>query len=66
MKVVPIRLPRSNSPTTAVGLPFNRRNVEEWSRLDQLTGIMETAKIETDHWAARADNAAHNYGKVGE
>ncbi|KAK6625556.1 hypothetical protein RUM43_005855 [Polyplax serrata] len=64
MEVVPIRVPKTNGPTTTVGLPFNRRNVEEWSRIDRLTGIMETAKIETDHWNARTNNAAHNYGKV--
>ena len=64
MEVVPMNLPRRENPAGSVGLPFNKRNVEEWSRLDRLTGIMETAKIETDHWAARSNNAAHKYGKV--
>lgn len=59
-----MNLPRRENPAGSVGLPFNKRNVEEWSRLDRLTGIMETAKIETDHWAARSNNAAHKYGKV--
>lgn len=64
MEVVPIRLSGDNNPNSSVGLPFSRRNVEEWSRIDRLTGMMETAKIETDHWTARSNNAAHNYGKV--
>ena len=60
-----MRLPRSNSPGgNAVGLPYNRKNIEEWSRIDRRTGVREKAKIETDHWTARSNNAAHNYGKV--
>lgn len=64
MEVVPLTVPRRSDPTVTVGIPFNKRNVEEWSRLDRLTGMMETAKIETDHWSARSMNAAHKYGKV--
>lgn len=48
----------------AVGLPFNRRNVEEWSRLDSITGMMEKAKIETDRWSASNSVGAHNFAKV--
>lgn len=46
------------------GIPFQRRNVQEWSRLDELTGMLEHARVETDHWAANTSNASHHFGKV--
>lgn len=47
-----------------VGGPFSRRNVQEWSRLDQLTGLLEHARVETDHWTASTSNSSHHFGKV--
>lgn len=44
--------------------PFQRRNVQEWSRLDELTGMLEHARVETDHWAASTSNSSHHFGKV--
>lgn len=46
------------------GGPFSRRNVQEWSRLDQLTGLLEHARVETDHWATSTTNSSHHFGKV--
>ncbi|XP_069703149.1 platelet binding protein GspB-like isoform X2 [Periplaneta americana] len=45
-------------------MPFQRHNVEEWSRLDRLTGMLEHARVETGHWAANTSNTSHKYGKV--
>lgn len=44
--------------------PFQRRDVEEWSTLDSLTGILEHARVQTDHWAATTCNSSHHFGKV--
>lgn len=46
------------------GGPFSRRNVQEWSKLDQLTGLLEHARVETDHWATSTSNSSHHFGKV--
>ncbi|XP_054265457.1 uncharacterized protein LOC128988211 isoform X2 [Macrosteles quadrilineatus] len=46
------------------GGPFSRRNVQEWSRLDQITGLLEHARVETDHWTASTSNSSHHFGKV--
>ncbi|XP_046680156.1 uncharacterized protein LOC124367405 isoform X5 [Homalodisca vitripennis] len=46
------------------GAPFSRHNVQEWSRLDQLTGLLEHARVETDHWTASTSNSSHHFGKV--
>jgi hypothetical protein len=54
-------------PSTAGGsrtTPFQRHNVEEWSRLDSLTGMLEHARVETGHWAASTTNSSQQYGKV--
>ncbi|KAJ1532166.1 hypothetical protein ONE63_000788 [Megalurothrips usitatus] len=45
-------------------LPFQRRNVVEWSHRDRLTGALERARRETNHWSASSANAIHNYNKV--
>ncbi|XP_034240978.1 uncharacterized protein LOC117645125 isoform X2 [Thrips palmi] len=45
-------------------LPFQRRNVVEWSHRDRLTGALERARRETNHWSASTATAIHNYGKV--
>lgn len=44
--------------------PYQRRDVEEWSHLDHLTGMLEHARVETDHWSTNTHNTAHKYGKV--
>ncbi|XP_045474193.1 uncharacterized protein LOC123680368 isoform X4 [Harmonia axyridis] len=44
--------------------PFHDHDVREWSTLDSLTGVLERARIETDHWAANTVNSSHKYGKV--
>lgn len=44
--------------------PFQRRDVQEWSRLDQLTGMLEHARLEHDHWTANTPHSTHQYGKV--
>ncbi|XP_044753638.1 uncharacterized protein LOC123313034 isoform X2 [Coccinella septempunctata] len=44
--------------------PFHDHDVHEWSTLDSLTGVLERARIETDHWAANTTNTSHKYGKV--
>ncbi|KAG5891382.1 hypothetical protein JTB14_020111 [Gonioctena quinquepunctata] len=44
--------------------PFRDHDVREWSRIDSITGALERARIETDHWSANTINSSHNYGKV--
>uniref|UniRef100_A0A1Y1JY63 Uncharacterized protein n=1 Tax=Photinus pyralis TaxID=7054 RepID=A0A1Y1JY63_PHOPY len=44
--------------------PFHNHDVHEWSRIDSLTGVLERARLETDHWTARTSHSSHNYGKV--
>ncbi|XP_066998145.2 uncharacterized protein [Anabrus simplex] len=60
MEVVPVPV----SGGGAVQLPFQRRNVQEWSRLDRLTGMLEHARVETDQWAANTATSTRKYGKV--
>nr|CAD7440078.1 unnamed protein product [Timema bartmani] len=43
--------------------PFQRRNVSEWSHLDRLTGVLEHARVESDHWAASRAGSTGNYNK---
>lgn len=45
--------------------PFHDHDVREWSRIDSLTGVLERARLETDHWTTNTNNACHKYGKVG-
>ncbi|XP_072156874.1 uncharacterized protein [Bemisia tabaci] len=44
--------------------PRKRHNVAEWSRMDHLTGMLEHARVETDHWTANTPNTTHQFGKV--
>ncbi|XP_071050196.1 uncharacterized protein DDB_G0283697 isoform X2 [Onthophagus taurus] len=44
--------------------PFHNHDVHEWSRIDSLTGCLERARLETDHWTASTQNSSHNYRKV--
>lgn len=46
--------------------PFHNHDVREWSRIDSLTGVLERARLETDHWTANTSNSSHKYGKVSE
>lgn len=41
-----------------------KKHVEEWSRLDRLTGMLEHARVEADHWASTTSNSRHHFGKV--
>lgn len=41
-----------------------KKHVEEWSRLDRLTGMLEHARVEADHWASNTSNSRHHFGKV--
>nr|CAD7400068.1 unnamed protein product [Timema cristinae] len=46
--------------------PFQRHNVSEWSHLDRLTGVLEHARVESDHWAASRAGSTGNYNKWSE
>lgn len=46
------------------GSPFHNEDVHEWSHVDQLTGMLENARIETGRWQAKNQRAAQSYGKV--
>ncbi|CAG9830037.1 unnamed protein product [Diabrotica balteata] len=46
------------------GAPFHDHDVREWSRIDSITGALERARLETDHWSANTINSSHKYGKV--
>lgn len=48
------------------GAPFHDHDVREWSRIDSITGALERARLETDHWSANTVNSSHKYGKVSE
>ncbi|XP_049858054.1 uncharacterized protein LOC126345346 isoform X2 [Schistocerca gregaria] len=43
-----------------LALPFARSNVQEWSHLDQLTGVLQQGRVQAQHWAS----ATRAYGKV--
>ena len=64
MEVVPLVGGRGGGGAGGGTLPFAHRDVQEWSRLDRLTGTLEHARVETDRWAARSATASHQYGKV--
>jgi len=54
-------------PSTARGsgsMPLHQHNVEEWSRLDSLTGMLEHARVETGRWTANTSTSSQQYGKV--
>lgn len=54
----------TSGPGGLTSNPFQRRDVREWSRIDRITGVLEQARLEKDHWAARTGNSSHQYGKV--
>lgn len=41
-----------------------KKRIQEWSRLDKLTGMLEHARVEADHWASNTSNSRHHFGKV--
>ena len=41
-----------------------KKHIQEWSRLDKLTGVLEHARVEADHWASNTSNSRHHFGKV--
>ncbi|KAJ3643302.1 hypothetical protein Zmor_026024 [Zophobas morio] len=52
------------TPGTGPVPPFHDHDVREWSRIDSLTGVLERARLETDHWSANTSTSCHKYGKV--
>ena len=60
-----VRLLQTEMEVVAGDLPFQRRNVVEWSHRDRLTGALERARRETNHWSASTASAVHNFGQVG-
>lgn len=52
------------APSSGGVPPFRNHDVREWSRIDSLTGVLERARLETDHWTASTNNTSHKYGKV--
>ena len=44
--------------------PFRNEDVQEWSRVDRITGMLERARVETGRWRANTRDAKHSYGKV--
>ncbi|XP_065155307.1 uncharacterized protein [Atheta coriaria] len=50
--------------TPSSGSPFHNHDVREWSRLDSITGVLERARLETDHWTANTATTSHKYNKV--
>ncbi|XP_051161449.1 uncharacterized protein LOC127281659 isoform X2 [Leptopilina boulardi] len=46
------------------GSPFHNEDVHEWSHVDQLTGMLENARIETGRWQTKNERSAQSYGKV--
>ena len=48
----------------ADGGPFRNEDVREWSHLDDVTGMLERARVETGRWRANTRDAAQSYGKV--
>lgn len=51
-------------PSTSDTNNGTKKHVEEWSRLDHLTGMLETARVEADQWASNTSNSRHRFGKV--
>lgn len=54
----------ATAPNGGGASPFHNHDVREWSRIDSLTGVLERARRETDHWTANTNNSSHKYGKV--
>lgn len=52
--------------TPSSGSPFHNHDVREWSRLDSITGVLERARLETDHWTANTATTSHKYNKVSK
>ena len=53
---LPADIPGANSST--------KKYVEEWFQRDHFTGMFETARVESDHWAKNTSNSRHHLGKV--
>ncbi|XP_050427763.1 uncharacterized protein LOC126837856 isoform X2 [Adelges cooleyi] len=65
MEVIPLmRSSATGSETSNGGDNGIKRRVQEWSRLDRLTGILEHARVEADQWSNHTANTKHKYGKV--
>lgn len=44
--------------------PYNNEEIHEWSGVDEITGMLENARVETGRWQAIDNNSAKSYGKV--
>lgn len=64
MEVIPLIRNSATGSEASKGDNGIKRHVQEWSRLDRLTGILEHARVEADQWTNHTANTKHKYGKV--
>lgn len=64
MEVIPLIRSSATGSEASNGDNGIKRRVQEWSRLDRLTGILEHARVEADQWTNHTANTKHKYGKV--
>lgn len=64
MEVIPLIRSSTAGSEPSNGDNGIKRHVQEWSRLDRLTGILEHARVEADQWTNHTANSKHKYGKV--
>lgn len=64
MEVIPLIRSSATGSEASKGDNGIKRHVQEWSRLDRLTGILEHARVEADQWTNHTANTKHKYGKV--
>ncbi|XP_025411709.1 uncharacterized protein LOC112684405 isoform X3 [Sipha flava] len=64
MEVIPLIRNSATGSEPSNGDNGIKRHVQEWSRLDRLTGILEHARVEADQWTNHTANTKHKYGKV--
>ncbi|XP_025196885.1 uncharacterized protein LOC112595777 isoform X2 [Melanaphis sacchari] len=64
MEVIPLIRSSATGSDASKGDNGIKRHVQEWSRLDRLTGILEHARVEADQWTNHTANTKHKYGKV--
>lgn len=64
MEVIPLIRSSATSSEASNGDNGIKRRVQEWSRLDRLTGILEHARVEADQWTNHTANTKHKFGKV--
>lgn len=64
MEVIPLIRSSATGSESSKGDNGIKRHVQEWSRMDRLTGILEHARVEADQWTNHTANTKHKYGKV--